>query len=99
MAPNPILDRGLDWLSRTIAVLVVMVGPGLLGSFADHRLGTSFWTPTGLVLGTLLGTYLLLLLARKLTPPARGKPIPFDDEEEDGDQAERDQDRSQSSGI
>ena len=82
MPINPTFDKGLEWLSRTIAILIVMVGPGFLGSFLDQRLGVRFLTPIGLVLGTVLATFLLLLLARQFTPAARGKPIPFDDEED-----------------
>ena len=77
---NPVLDKGLEWLSRTIAILIVMIGPGLLGSFLDARFGLRFLTPTGLVLGMLLGTFVLLLLVRKLAPPARGTPLSDDED-------------------
>ena len=76
-----------------------MVGPGLLGSFLDQRLGTSFLTPTGFALGIAFATCALIFLARKLTPPARGRPIPFDelnsnDDAIHEDDSDRDLDRT-----
>ncbi len=69
----------MQWLSRTIAVVILMVSPGLIGTFVDKRLGTMFFTPAGFLLGIVLATVSLLVLAQKLAPPAGGKPIPFDD--------------------
>ncbi len=73
----------MQWLSRTIAVVIVMVSPGLIGLFFDRRLGTQFLTPAGFLIGTVLATVSLLVLAQKLAPPAAGTPLPFEDEEED----------------
>lgn len=87
MHQPPAFESGLQWLSRTIAILLFMVGPGLFGAFIDGKLGTGFFTPAGIFLGMGLATYLLVLLARKLTPPARGTPIPFEDEPTDDDRA------------
>ena len=56
-----------------------MVSPGLLGSALDRRWGTSVFTPAGFLLGIVLATTALLVLAKKLTPPARGNPLPLDD--------------------
>lgn len=72
----------MQWLSRTLAILIFMVGPGLLGSYLDNQFGTGFLTPVGFALGIFIATTALVALAHKLTPPARGKPIPFDDESE-----------------
>ncbi len=85
MATNQVAARGIEWLSRTLAVVCVMVGPGLLGRVVDDKLGTQFLAPTGLVLGFIVGTYVLLLLAKKMAPPAGGRPIPFADEEQPGE--------------
>jgi len=70
----------MQWLSRTIAVVIIMVGPGLIGAALDRRWGSSFFTPAGFLLGMVLATTSLVVLAQKLAPPARGKPLPFDDE-------------------
>jgi hypothetical protein len=75
----------MQWLPRTIAILILMAGPGLLGSLLDSRLGTSFLAPLGSLLGIGLATSLLLILAKKLTPPARGKPLGPDDDLIDND--------------
>lgn len=56
-----------------------MVGPGLFGAWLDRRWGSSLCTPIGFLLGMALATTALVVIAQKLTPPARGKPIPFDD--------------------
>lgn len=80
MGKNPANDNGMDWLSRTIAIILFMLLPGLAGSFADRKLDTNFLTPIGTIMGMVFAVGMLLLLAKKLTPPARGKPIPFEDE-------------------
>ncbi len=73
----------MQWLSRTIAVVILMVGPGLAGVALDKRFESSLWTPVGFLLGMVLGTTALVTLAQKLAPPGRGKPLPLDDEEVD----------------
>jgi F0F1-type ATP synthase assembly protein I len=83
LATNPVLDKGLEWLSRTLAIMIIMVGPGMLGRFLDGYFGVHFLAPVGLIVGMVLGTTLLLVLARKFAPPARGKPLPPDDEQHD----------------
>ena len=80
MSQNPLFGKGLEWLSRTLAILTLMVGPAFVGNYLDRRFGTMIFAPAGLVLGMLLGTSLLLLLANKLTPAARGNPLPLDDD-------------------
>lgn len=65
-----------------------MVGPGLIGAWLDRRWGSSLCTPIGFLLGMALATTALVVIAQKLTPPARGKPIPFDDA--DGDDLDAD---------
>ena len=81
----PIYDQAMQWLSRTISILVVMVGPALFGRWLDTRYQTQFLALIGLVAGLILSTCLLLLLANKLTPPAGGEPIPYDDDDQEQD--------------
>lgn len=73
----------MQWLSRTIAILIFMVGPGLIGMALDRRLGTGFLSPAGFVVGIALATTALLVMVNKFSPPARGQPLPFDDNSED----------------
>lgn len=80
---NSIADRGIEWLSRTIAILLVMVGPALAGSYLDDRLGTRFLMPSALIAGVLMSMALLLVLAKQFTPPARGKPLPLDEDDQE----------------
>ncbi len=80
MNNQPVFEQAAQWLSRTLAILIFMVGPGWLGSLLDQRWGTSYLAPGGFALGMLLATAALVLLARKLAPPARGRALPWDDE-------------------
>lgn len=57
-----------------------MIAPGLLGSVLDKRMGTRVLTPIGFLIGMLLGTTALVVLAKHMSPPARGRPLPTDDE-------------------
>jgi hypothetical protein len=74
-----IWQQASTWLSRTLAVTLVMVLPGILGAYLDKRWGTTLLAPVGFGLGLVLGTTGLIVLAKKLTPPAGGKPLPWDD--------------------
>lgn len=76
----------MQWLSRTIAVVIVMAGPGLVGSALDKRWGTSVFTPVGFLLGIVLATGALLVLAQKLAPRAGGKPLPPEEDRHDDEE-------------
>ncbi|MFM8324989.1 MAG: hypothetical protein ACKN9U_09020 [Pirellulaceae bacterium] len=67
----------IDWVSRVLAVLLVMVAPGMLGSWLDRQLATRWCTATGFFLGMLAGMVgLVVLVARfQVQNPARGKPL------------------------
>ncbi len=83
-------EQSTQWLSRTIAILLFMVGPGVLGNFADRHWKTQFFTPLGFIVGMLLATTLMIILAKKLIPAGRGQPL--SDEEFDGvDQSNEDE--------
>lgn len=88
--PQSNYDQAMQWVSRTIAVVIVMVGPGMLGAALDRRWHTSFCTPIGFVCGMILATAALLVLAQKFTPTARGKPLPEDEDDEQERQGEDD---------
>ena len=82
MKDNDTATQAIEWFSRTITILIVMIGPGLAGNWLDQRLNTQYLSAIGIFLGLSLGTFILVLLAKNLTPPARGEPIPFEDDEE-----------------
>jgi len=65
-----------------------MVTPGFLGMWLDDLLDTSLFTPAGFLIGIVLGITLLLILAQKFAPPARGKPLPFEEEQPASDAQE-----------
>ena len=64
-----------EWVSRVLAICVVMVLPGLGGQWLDKRYGTSFWTLTGFVFGFVSGfTALILLVKRDDGGPKQSRP-------------------------
>lgn len=54
-----------EWVSRVLAICVVMVLPGLGGGWLDKRYGTSFWTLAGFVFGFASGITALILLVKR----------------------------------
>jgi hypothetical protein len=68
---RPPMTVAMEWVSRILAVVVVMIGPGLLGIWLDHRWGTGFLTLLGFALGLTGGTAYLLVVSRSRTtrPP------------------------------
>lgn len=68
-----------QWMSRTIAVCLLMFAPGLLGFALDKRWGTSFLGVAGFVIGITLGTFMLLVLLKQFGPKAGGKPLSDDE--------------------
>jgi len=53
-----------EWVTRVLTVVILMVGPGLLGSWVDQRLGTQFLVLVGFVFGLIAGIYYLLVLTK-----------------------------------
>lgn len=60
-----------EWLSRTLAVVLLMLLPGFAGGWLDEWLGTSVLMPVGFVLGLIIGTIGLVIIARQLNVPIR----------------------------
>lgn len=55
-----------EWFSRGVAVSLMILLPGLIGGWADSRLGTAWLTPLGFLVGMLAGSAgLIVLLSRK----------------------------------
>lgn len=54
----------MEWVSRIIAVALIMVLPGIAGGWLDDRWGTSFVALAGFALGISAGIYHLLLMTR-----------------------------------
>ncbi len=67
----------IDWVSRVLAVLLVMVAPGMLGSWLDRQLATRWLTAAGFLLGMLAGMVGLVVLVARFHAqyPARGKAL------------------------
>jgi len=56
----------MEWVSRILAVVAVMVVPGLVGGWLDQRWGTGFLTLLGFALGLTVGTVYLVAVTRSL---------------------------------
>jgi hypothetical protein len=67
---RPPMALAMEWVSRILAVVVVMIAPGLLGGWLDKRLGTGFLTLLGFALGLTAGTAYLLVVTRSKRPRA-----------------------------
>lgn len=59
----------LEWVSRILAIVAVMVLPGLGGSWLDARFGTNFLTFTGFALGLTIGMICLIAVVKAVKPP------------------------------
>jgi hypothetical protein len=55
----------LEWVSRVLAVCVVMVLPGLGGEWLDRRFATAIWTPVGFAFGFFSGITALILQVQR----------------------------------
>lgn len=65
----------VDWVSRVLAICVVMVLPGLGGDWLDRKFGTSFWALIGFACGFASGfTALILLVKRDGGGPRKSRP-------------------------
>ncbi len=71
------LGDGLGWASRITGVALMMVLPGIGGTWLDERLGTGFWGPLGFILGMTGSLTWLVQLAnqnvkkiKKKSPPS-----------------------------
>ncbi len=59
--PGTYQQDGIDTGMRVLAILISgIVFYGALGYGLDHLLGTVLWMPIGLILGTVLGIYLVI---------------------------------------
>jgi hypothetical protein len=76
-------EQSAQWFSRSLAAALIMVVPGIIGSLLDQRWGTRFLAPLGFGFGLTAGTAGLLVLVRRFSPPAGGKPLSWDGEGEE----------------
>lgn len=89
------VQQSINLFSRVIAVLILVVLPGIGGVLLDRRLGGHFLAPIGFGLGMMIGIIGLWLLIKRA---AQGMPIPkrpfneipdlFQDAEQDDDDAD-----------
>ncbi len=57
--------RATEWVSRVLAICVVMVLPGIGGGWLDKRWGTSYWTLIGFAFGFASGFTALIVLVQR----------------------------------
>jgi hypothetical protein len=61
--------QAIEWVSRILAVVAVMILPGLGGRWLDGRFGTNVFTLLGFGLGLVLGIFSLLTVVNTPKPP------------------------------
>jgi hypothetical protein len=61
---RPPMAVAMEWVSRILAVVFVMIGPGILGGWLDKRWGTGFLTLSGFAVGLTVGTVYLVVVAK-----------------------------------
>jgi hypothetical protein len=54
----------MEWVSRILAAVVVMAGPGILGAWLDKRWGTGFLALVGFAVGITAGLYYLVTVTK-----------------------------------
>ena len=74
-------EEASAWIGRVFATMIFMVGPGAIGVWLDRHLGTRFLAAIGFVVGMILGTSALLVLAKvKQKAPVEALPSQAEDE-------------------
>jgi hypothetical protein len=59
----------IDWVSRILAIVAVMVLPGLGGRWLDVRFGANVFALLGFVLGLVVGIVSLIAIVKVPKPP------------------------------
>jgi hypothetical protein len=59
----------IEWVSRILAIVAVMVLPGLGGRWLDQRFGMRIFTLVGFALGLVVGVTCLLAVVNTKKPP------------------------------
>ncbi|MDZ4849476.1 MAG: AtpZ/AtpI family protein [Pirellulaceae bacterium] len=67
------INASVNAFSRVIAVMVLMVLPGIAGYFLDGWLGTRFLIVVGFILGMILAIFGLINIAKKANDELRKK--------------------------
>ncbi len=62
--PQTPWEQASDWFGRTIAIVVVMVVPGLAGGWLDGKFGTRIFTLLGFGIGMFLAVVSLIVFTR-----------------------------------
>jgi hypothetical protein len=63
------VDSLVHWAARAFSVMLLMMGLGFAGVYADAKLETSYWTPIGFIVGmalTVLGLIVILQASEKV---------------------------------
>ena len=61
-------SEALDWISRTLAVGLVMAGCGWLGGRIDKHFGTQVFAMVGFLIGMFIGLIVLVVLVNRHKP-------------------------------
>lgn len=84
------VDQAITWSSRVIAIMLLMMAPGILGYYLDKRWETGWLTPTGFALGIGLGIVGLLAVSAAFQNQEPADPTRYRKFEDDADRDEDD---------
>ena len=65
------IGLALEWVSRILAVTLIMILPGLGGQWLDQRLGTGFLGLLGFAFGVTVGIWYLVAMTSRSNPKSR----------------------------
>ncbi len=68
------INAGINAFSRVLAVMLLMLVPGVVGYFLDKWLGTQFLIAIGFVIGMVLAIFGLILVAKRADDEMKRKP-------------------------
>lgn len=60
------MAEATDWVSRILAVAVLMALPGVVGGYLDRRWGTGYLSVLGFIAGTVFGIAGLIVITHKM---------------------------------
>ncbi len=70
-AVSKVLREASDWIGRTLAAMLAIAVPGLVGHWLDDYFETRFLTPCGIIGGMVLSTTALVMLLQAKNPPRK----------------------------
>ena len=68
------LNTSINAFSRVLAVMLLMIVPGVVGYYLDHWLGTRFLIVIGFIVGMILAIFGLILVVKRADDEMKQRP-------------------------